>query len=80
MALGWIVPPDEGKTTMRDVVVPLMEQIERWQGVAPPNAAARHGLKDLVALIRQLEALRGTLVFEEEPATFEAALLAEKGE
>ena len=39
-----------------------------------PNAAARHGLADHAALITELEALRGTLQFEDEPSGFEAAL------
>jgi hypothetical protein len=29
---------------------------------------------DLIATIKAFEALRGTLVFEDEPASFEAAL------
>ena len=57
-----------------ELVVPTMEAIRRWSGVSVPNAAARHGLADHAALIAELEALRGTLVFEDEPSTFEAAL------
>lgn len=57
-----------------ELVVPTMEAISRWSGVSLPNAAARHGLADHVALIAELEALRGTMVFEDEPSTFEAAL------
>ena len=57
-----------------ELVVPTMEAIGRWSGVSLPNAAARHGLADNVALIAEIEALRGTMVFEDEPSTFEAAL------
>ena len=57
-----------------ELVVPTMEAIRRWSGVSLPNAAARHGLADHVALIAEIEALRGTMVFEDEPSTFEAAL------
>ena len=57
-----------------DLVVPTMEAIERWSGVACPNAAARHGLADHAALIAEIAALRGTMVFENEPSGFEAAL------
>lgn len=57
-----------------ELVVPTMEAIRRWSGVSLPNAAARHGLADHVALIAELEALRGTMVFEDEPSSFEAAL------
>lgn len=60
--------------TEPDLVVPTMEAIRRWSGVALPNAASRHGLADHAALIADLEALRGTMRFEEEPSSFEAAL------
>ena len=56
------------------LVLPTMDAITRWQGVAVPNAAARHGLADFAALIADLEALRGEMGIEEEPAGFEAAL------
>ncbi len=56
------------------LVLPTMDAITRWQGIAVPNAAARHGLADFAALIADLEALRGEMGFEEEPAGFEAAL------
>lgn len=55
-------------------VVPMMEAIRRWSGIAAPNAAARHGLADHAALIAELAALQGTMAFEDEPSGFEAAL------
>ncbi|MBX6372618.1 MAG: hypothetical protein IRZ13_00100 [Acetobacteraceae bacterium] len=61
-----------------DLVQPTIERIRRWSGVECPNAAARHGLSDFPPLLAELEALRGTLVFEDEPSSFEAALQAEK--
>ncbi|GGG23346.1 hypothetical protein GCM10010964_09400 [Caldovatus sediminis] len=61
-----------------DLVAPTIEQIRRWSGVECPNEAARHGLSDFPPLLAELEALRGTLVFEDEPSSFEAALQAEK--
>jgi hypothetical protein len=33
---------------------------------------------DLISTIRAFEALRGTLVFEDEPSSFEAALIESK--
>jgi hypothetical protein len=48
--------------------------IETWHGVAPPNAVALRMLADLENLISDFEALRGSLRFEDEPASFEAAL------
>jgi hypothetical protein len=56
------------------LVLPMMDMIRAWSGVTVPNAAARHGLADHLALIAELEALRGTMVFEDEPSSFDAAL------
>jgi len=56
----------------------IQEAVRRWSGVACPNEAAAAGLADHVAIIAEFEALRGTLVFEDEPSSFEAALQAEK--
>jgi hypothetical protein len=57
-----------------EIVVPSMEAIRRWSGVECPNAAARHGLVDMAALVQDLEKLRGSLQFEDEPSSFELAL------
>ena len=61
---------------------PLVEQIERqvlaWSAVAVPNEAASAMAAQLAALIDGFEALRGTLAFEDEPSSFEAALQATK--
>jgi hypothetical protein len=46
-----------------------------WHGVTPPNEVALRMLEDLAKTIDEFEALRGTLRFEDEPASFEAALL-----
>jgi hypothetical protein len=48
--------------------------IARWHGITAPNDPARRMAADLVSTISAFEALRGTLVFEDEPASFEAAL------
>lgn len=64
------MPPDLADT--------LKESIRAWSGVECPNDAARHGLSDFPSLMRELAALGETLVFEDEPYSFEAALLAEK--
>ncbi len=58
------------------LVLPTMEAIKRWQGVAVPNVAARHGLRDFEPLIEALQQLRSDLEFEDEPSGFEAALQA----
>jgi hypothetical protein len=52
--------------------------IARWHGIKPPNKPARRLASELADTIRAFEALRGTLVFEDEPSSFEAALQATK--
>ena len=52
----------------------MTASIATWHGVAPPNDVALRMLGDLEKLIRDFEALRGTLRFEDEPSSFEAAL------
>ncbi len=48
--------------------------IATWHGVQPTNEVALRMLGDLEKLIRDFEALRGTMRFEDEPSSFEAAL------
>ena len=52
--------------------------IARWHGIVAPNDPARRMAADLISTIRAFEALRGTLVFEDEPSSFEAALIESK--
>jgi len=50
--------------------------IARWLGITAPNDPARRLAAELAETITAFEALRGTLVFEDEPSSFEAALQA----
>lgn len=50
--------------------------IAAWHGITPPNDAARRLAADLASTIAAFEAVRDTLRFEDEPSSFEAALLA----
>ena len=52
--------------------------IARWHGIEPPNDPAKRLAAELAATIEAFEALRGTLAFEDEPSSFEAALQATK--
>jgi hypothetical protein len=52
--------------------------IARWHGIKPPNPPARRLAAELADTIAAFEALRGTLVFEDEPSSFESALQATK--
>jgi hypothetical protein len=52
----------------------MTASIATWHGIDPPNEVSLRMLGDLEKLIRDFEALRGTLRFEDEPASFEAAL------
>ena len=59
---------------MDDFAAEVEATIARWHGIVPPNDPARRMAADLIATIRAFQALRGTLAFEDEPASFEAAL------
>jgi hypothetical protein len=52
----------------------VQEQVARWSGVEPPNAAGHEYAKGMAGLIANFEKLRGELQFEDEPSSFEAAL------
>lgn len=56
----------------------IERQVQLWSGVALPNQAAAEMAQQLASLIRGFEDLRGTLQFENEPSSFEAALQATK--
>lgn len=49
-----------------------------WSGVTAPNSAANEMAAGLEAVLKGFEALRGTMEFEDEPSSFEAALQATK--
>ena len=63
---------------MSDFETSLETAIARWHGIDPPNAPAKRLALELESTIAAFEALRGTVVFEDEPASFEAALQATK--
>jgi hypothetical protein len=63
---------------MNEFEAEIEATIARWHGIAAPNDPARRMAADLISTIRAFEALRGTLIFEEEPSSFEAALQAAK--
>jgi hypothetical protein len=52
--------------------------IARWHGITPPNGPARRLAAELADTIAAFEALRGSMAFEDEPSSFEAALQATK--
>ena len=55
-----------------------LAHIATWYRIHPPNDAARRMAADLAATIQAFETVRGRLRFEDEPSSFEAALLATK--
>ena len=60
---------------MDDFLTHIEAMIAAWHGVVAPNEPARRMAADLASTIAAFEALRGTLCFEDEPSSFEAALL-----
>ena len=63
---------------MDDFPTATEASIARWFGIEPPNNPGRRMAADLVRTIAAFEKLRGTMVFEDEPSSFEAALQATK--
>ncbi len=63
----------QGTTTM-DFLEQTERMITTWHGITAPNEPARRMAADLATILAAFEALRGTLRFEDEPASFEAAL------
>ncbi len=61
---------------MRDEIEAL---IAHWHAIAPPNQVAHLLVDELADTMRAFAAQRGALVFEDEPASFEAALQEAKG-
>jgi hypothetical protein len=59
---------------MDDFAAEVEATIARWHGIVAPNDPARRMAADLVVTVRSFEALRGTMAFEDEPSSFEAAL------
>ena len=49
--------------------------IEAWHGIKPPNAPGKQLAKELALTVDAFTAQRGRLRFEDEPSSFEAALL-----
>jgi hypothetical protein len=64
---------------MASLLDTIEESVAAWSAITPPNDPARRMAADLAASIAAFEALRGTLAFEDEPASFEAALREAKG-
>jgi hypothetical protein len=56
---------------MRDQIEAL---IAHWHDITAPNDVAHHLVDELADTLRAFAAQRGTLQFEDEPASFEAAL------
>ena len=63
---------------MDDFLKATEAMIAAWHGVLAPNEPGRRLADDLQNTIRAFETLRGTIAFEDEPSSFEAALQATK--
>ena len=60
--------------TPPDIATLVREQAAAWSSVTPPNAVAETLAVTFADTIAGLSALRGGLAFEQEPASFLAAL------
>lgn len=61
---------------MTDFLAATEAYVEAWHGIPAPNRAARILAAELADTVAGFERQRGRLRFEDEPATFEAALQA----
>ena len=50
------------------------EQAKLWSGIGPPNPASDEFARGLAEAAKGFERIRGQLMFEDEPSSFEAAL------
>lgn len=53
--------------------------ISRWHAISVPNDNAMHRRDRIADMINSMERRRGSLHFEEEPASFEIALIRDRG-
>ncbi|MER9451982.1 hypothetical protein [Mesorhizobium sp. M0254] len=54
--------------------------IATWHAISAPTENARRAAARLEKKIHEFESMRGTLRFEDEPASFNAALVEAKGQ
>ena len=50
------------------------EQAKLWSGIGSPNPASDDFARGLTEMAKGFERIRGQLLFEDEPSSFEAAL------
>ncbi len=60
---------------MSEFLASIEAMVLTWHGVGAPNEPARRMAADLTTTIAAFENARESLRFEDEPASFEAALL-----
>jgi len=60
----------------RELLALIEANVQAWHGIAPPNAPAKRLAAELAQTIAAFEAQRDRLQFEDEPSSFETALLA----
>jgi len=70
-----ILPCSHKEMQMEQFPETTERMIAQWHGIVAPNDPARRMVASLIETIRTFEAQRGTLRFEDEPSSFESALL-----
>jgi len=63
---------------MSNFLADTQAMITTWHKISAPNDPGRRLAAELADTIAAFEKLRGTLVFEDEPASFEQALQTTK--
>ncbi|WP_198028361.1 hypothetical protein [Bradyrhizobium sp. WSM1743] len=79
-ALG---PIHESYTMIEERMSEFLDRVEwwiaTWHAISAPNENAKRAAARLAQTIHKLQSMRGTLRFEDEPASFNAALIETKG-
>ncbi|ESW78013.1 hypothetical protein X773_21765 [Mesorhizobium sp. LSJC285A00] len=64
---------------MNEFLMHIEWWISTWHAISVPNDNATRRRDRFADMINSMESLRGSLRFEEEPASFEAALIRDPG-
>ncbi|MER9071099.1 hypothetical protein NKH84_32205 [Mesorhizobium sp. M0902] len=84
MSDGILPPPGTPAGVGGEETSEFLDRVElwiaTWHGISAPNENARRAAARLEKKIHEIESMRGTLRFEDEPASFNAALVEAKGQ
>ncbi|WP_051407985.1 hypothetical protein [Mesorhizobium sp. L48C026A00] len=84
MPNGILPPPETPAGVGGEETSEFLDRVELWiaiwHGISAPTENSRRAAARLEKKIHEIESMRGTLRFEDEPASFNAALVEAKGQ